>query len=86
MAIPKNIEREHIFRAIIRIIIEGIPPRRDMREWALEYDGVLYPVKLIISWANVYPNKIELPSSASVFTTYMGQKYLKELGFTIAKL
>lgn len=83
MAIPTNIEREHVFRAIIRIMKEGVPPRRDMREWALEYDGVMYPVKLIISWANVYPNKEELPSHASVFTTYMGQEYLKNKGFKI---
>ena len=86
MAITTNIEREHIFRAIIRIMKEGVPPRREMREWALDYDGDLYPVKLLISWANLYANGEELPSSASVFTTYMGQQYLKDLGFNIVKL
>lgn len=86
MAIPNNITREHIFRAIIRVIKEGVPAQRDMRKWALEYENDLYPVKLLISWANVYPNKEELPSDASVFTTIMGQKYLTQLGFKIVEI
>tara|TARA_R110000868_G_scaffold74718_1_gene216198 strand:+ start:246 stop:533 length:288 start_codon:yes stop_codon:yes gene_type:complete len=86
MAIPTNITREHVFRAMIRIIKKGAPPKRNMREWALEYEGDLYPVKLLISWANVFPNKVELPFYASVFTTTMGQKYLIKLGFTIVKI
>lgn len=35
MAIPTNITREHVFITIIRVMKEGVPPRRDMREWAL---------------------------------------------------
>lgn len=86
MAIPTNITREHIFRAIIRIMKEGVPPKRGMREWALKYEGDLYPVKLLISWANVFPNNEELPSDASVFTTYMGQDYLRKKGFEIVPI
>lgn len=83
MPIPNNITREHVFRAIIRIIKEDVPDKRDFRKWALEYDGDLYPVKLVISWANVYPNGEELDPSPDNFTTYMAQRYLKKLKFNI---
>ena len=36
MPIPDNINREHIFRAIIRVINEGVPPHRNMINRALE--------------------------------------------------
>lgn len=86
MPIPDNINREHIFRAIIRVINEGVPPHRNMINRALEYDGNLYPIKLIISWANVYPNNEELDNDPNVFTTNSGQVYLENLGFTVVHL
>ena len=81
MGIPNNIEREHIFQAMLRIEREGIPARRDAREWATVYEGKQYPCKLLISWGNFYANEEELNPDASIFTTNMAQKYLKEKGF-----
>lgn len=86
MAIPTNITREHIFRAMLRIVRESIPPRRDMREWALDYEGERYPVKLLISWANVYPNGEELDPDPNNFTTYMARDYLEALEFEVLEL
>lgn len=82
MAIPQNIEREHIFQAMLKIEREGIPPRRGPREWATQYEGNIYPCKLLISWANIYANGIELDPDPKVFTTYMAQEYLHKKGFT----
>ena len=83
MPIPHNIKREHIFQAILKIKKDGIPPRRGIREWGLEYEDETYPCKLLISWANIYANGEELDSDATNFQTYMAQDHLKSLGFTI---
>ena len=81
MPIPNNIEREHIFQAMLKIEREGIPVRRDAREWATEYEGKQYPCKLLISWGNIYANGVELDPDPTNFTTYMAQEYLLEKGF-----
>jgi len=86
MPIPDNINREHIFRAIIRIEREGIPPRRGARRWALLQDGIQYPVKLVISWGNVFPNGVELDPDPRNFTTDDAQEYLINLNFEIIGL
>lgn len=82
MAIPSNITKEHILKAIERIDIEiAINPKRKERVWALRYNQKLYPCKLVISYANKFPNKEELNPSPKIFTTYMAQRYLKSKGF-----
>jgi len=86
MSIPSNINREHIFQAIIRIEKEGIPARRYAREYAMWYEEKEYPCKLIISWANIYANGKELDSNPKVFNTYMAQDYLANKGFKIIKI
>ncbi|CAD0009630.1 hypothetical protein [Flavobacterium salmonis] len=83
MAIPINIEREHIFQAILRIEREGIPPRRGAREWAVDYEGIIYPCKLLISWENLYVNGEELNLDPNNFNTYDAQEYLREKGFNV---
>ena len=83
MPIPNNIEREHIFQAMLRIHREGVPPRRGPREWAVNYEGVIYPCKLLISWGNVYPNGEELDPDPNNVTTYDAQEYLIAKGFTV---
>jgi hypothetical protein len=83
MPIPENIRREHIFQAMLKIHHDGIPPGRDARKWALEYEGTVYPVKLVISWANIYANGEELDPDPTIFTTYLAQNYLIAKGFTI---
>lgn len=86
MPIPPNIEREHIFEAMLRIEREGIPPRRGEREWAVDYYGVIYPCKLLISWGNLYANGEELDPNPRNFTTYMAQDYLIEKQFNIIQI
>lgn len=82
MAIPPNITKEHILRAIKRIDDEvNFNPKRKERVWALEFNDKLYPCKLVISYANFYPNKEDLDSNPKVFTTYMAQRFLKSKGF-----
>lgn len=83
MPIPNNIEREHIFQAIIKIILEGVPPRRGPREWAVKYEGEIYPCKLLISWGNLYVNGDELDPDPANFTTYDAQDYLRTKEFEI---
>ena len=83
MPIPQNIEREHIFQAMLKIKREGIPPKRGPREWAVEYEGDIYPCKLLISWANIYVNGEELDPNPENFTTYMAQDYLIPKGFQV---
>jgi hypothetical protein len=82
MAIPPNITKEHIIRVIKRIDDEvNFNPKRKERVWALKFNDKLYPCKLVISYANVYPYKKELDSNPKVFTTYMAQRFLKSKGF-----
>lgn len=82
MPIPYNIEREHIFQAIIKIEKEGIPPQRQAKDYTMLYERKQYPCKLVISLANIYANGEELDSDPKVFNTYMAQDYLIEKGFT----
>lgn len=79
MAIPPSITREHILKAIERIDKEiYFNPKRKERAWALKYNDKLYPCKLVISYANVYPNKEELDSSPKVFITYYGTEIFEK--------
>lgn len=90
MSIPANITRAHIIRAIQRIDRERqqniLPQRRLSRKYFLRYINIDYPPKLVISYANVYPNREELNPHPSVFTTYMAQIYLRGLDFEIVGL
>ena len=56
------------------------------RKYFLRYNGIDYPPKLIISYANVYANKKELDPKATVFNTYMAQDYLLQQNFEIIQL
>ena len=86
MAIPTNIQREHIFQAMIKINRDGIPARRKAKEWVCLYEEVRYPCKLLISWANLYANGKDLNPSPKIFTTYMAQDYLRKLKFKTGSL
>jgi hypothetical protein len=80
MPIPKNITRNHIVKAIKRIDEETsrniLPKNRLSRKYFLRYQNFDYPVKLVISYANVYPNGKELDPNPREFTTYMAQDYI----------
>jgi hypothetical protein len=86
MPIPKNIKREHIFQAMLKIKKDGIPTLREAKEWALEYENEIYPCKLLISWGNLYANGNELNPNPKNFQTYMAQDYLQNLGFKIVHI
>ena len=81
MPIPDNITREHVFRAMLKIEFEGVPATRGPRKWAIDYEGRIYPCKLLISWANLYANNVELDPNPKNFTTYMAKDFLSAKGF-----
>ncbi len=83
MSIPTNIGREHIFQAMIKVNREGVPSGRHARVYAVNYEGFIYPCKLLISWGNLYVNGEELDPNPNNFQTYMAQEYLLRLGFQI---
>lgn len=82
--IPANITREHILQAITDIIRNGVPPGRAATKFALEYEGRLYPPKLVISLANRHANGSELDPS-----TFSGgqetNQFLRHRGFQIVQ-
>lgn len=86
MSIPNNIQREHIFQAMLKIQREGVPKGRQARQWAVSYEGELYPCKLLISWGNLYANGEELDPNPNIFTTYMAQEYLSIHKFNIVPI
>lgn len=86
MPIPESISRDHILRAIEKIKKEGVPPRRQALNLAMAFEGKKYPIKLIISWANVYANGEELNPNPSNFNSYMAREYLVGLGFNVVKI
>lgn len=60
MAIPDNITREHILKAIQLINEKGIPNHYQSSTYDLIYDGQRYPPKLVYSNANYFANGIKL--------------------------
>ncbi len=82
--IPKNINQEHIFKAIEESKKIGIPVRRSSKKFFLKYNGKCFPPKYIISLANKYANGKELDPkefSGGLETN----NFLKNLGFHIVK-
>ena len=86
MQIPNNILREHVFQAMLKIKREGIPNRRNSRQWGLQYENEIYPCKLLISWGNLYANGEELDPNPNIFQTDMAKEFLANLGFEIIEL
>jgi hypothetical protein len=86
MPIPNNILREHVFQAMLKIKREGIPNRRNPRQWALLYENEIYPCKLLISWSNIYANGVELDPNPNNFQAHMANDYLLNLGFDIIEI
>jgi len=83
MPIPPNIEREHIFQAMLKIKRDDVPPGRGPRVWAVAYEGEEFPCKLLISWGNLYANGVELDPDPNIFTTTDSRDYLIRKGFQI---
>ena len=63
--IPKNINREHISRAIEKIDQNGVPSDRHSVKWSVKHQENLYPPEYLISIANIYTNGDEWDPSES---------------------
>ncbi|HVT86220.1 MAG TPA: DUF3578 domain-containing protein, partial [Chitinophagaceae bacterium] len=60
MAIPKNITKEDLLKAIEKIDKEGIPKDGDSQYYDVVFNKKKYPPKLVVSYANIFANGIEL--------------------------
>ncbi len=84
MSIPKNINREHLIKAIEKVDKEGIPQGSDSQSYDVLYNGKKYPPKVIVSYANIFANGSEL--NRNHFGGGLNQpsfKLLKKEGFDI---
>ena len=80
--IPNNITRQHVLMAIEAVDQQGVPPKRQSRDYVLQFQGTSYPPKYLVSLANECANGARLRSS--VF--YGGDEtngFLASLGFSI---
>lgn len=64
MAIPENISKEHLLKAILKIENEGIPKDGDSQYYDVVINGKRYPPKLVVSYANIFANGKELSRSS----------------------
>jgi len=82
--IPRNINREHILRALKVLDEISISNKRRLKKYYIYHDGKCYPPKYVISLANKYANGFELSHKR-----FSGGKetndYLESLGFRIEK-
>ncbi len=86
MAIPKNILKEHLVKAIQKIDNEGIPKDGDSQYYDVILDGKKYPPKVIVSYANIFANGVELDRKS--FSGGVGTEcfvLLEKNGFFIQK-
>ena len=86
MPVPANIERIHLIQAIEKIDREGVPPYRNYKTTACQYNGQLNPCKLIVSWANLIVNGEEIDNDPANFQTDFAVEYLIDKGFTIIRV
>jgi|WetSurMetagenome_2_1015567.scaffolds.fasta_scaffold05097_2 5-methylcytosine-specific restriction enzyme B len=86
MSIPKNITKDHLLQAISKIDDEGIPSDGASRFYDVIFNGIKYPPKLIVSFANLFANGeiIDRNSFAGGIGT-QSFKLLEENGFIIQK-
>jgi hypothetical protein len=80
--IPKNITKRHILNALLTINKEGYPVNRKSKRWDLIFDGIRYPPKVVISYANRFANGHEL-SHYDFSGGPETNDYLMGLGFDI---
>ncbi|MEO0986806.1 MAG: hypothetical protein AAFY20_14820 [Cyanobacteria bacterium J06639_14] len=82
-ALPKNIDRSHLLKAIS--YWWDYDPKHRPRKWAVEYEGLHYPPKLLVSRANIWANGAPWPTR--LFSG--GQsccKFLRDRGFAIVPI
>ena len=84
MVLPRNITKDHLLEAIRKIDTEGFSKDADSQYYDVIYNGKNYPPKVIVSYANIFANGVELDRN-----TFSGGldtpcfKLLKENGFEI---
>lgn len=81
--IPKEINVEHILKAIAEIDRVGI--RRKSTKYQLFYDGKRYPPKDVISLANKFANGRELKAN-EFHGGNVANKFLERLGFLVEEI
>ena len=62
--IPPNITPQDILKGIEKANLEGYRNTRSSDDYDLWYMGELYPPKVVVSYANIFANNVELPSTA----------------------
>lgn len=77
MAIPKNINKAHLLKAIEKIEQEGIPSGGDSQYYDVSFSNKKYPPKLIVSYANIFANGKELDRNS--FSGGLGTQCFKLL-------
>lgn len=86
MALPINITKEHLLKAIFKIDKDGIPKDADSQYYDVVYNEKKYPPKLIVSYANLFANgEILDRNSFSGGLETQCFKLLEENGFAIKK-
>lgn len=86
MSFPDNITKNHLIQAINKIDSEGVPTYGDSQYYDVLYNGNKYPPKLIVSYANIFANGVELDRKN--FEGGLGTpcfKLLEKEGFVIDK-
>ena len=81
MAIPQNIKKADIDKAIAEINVSNIPPHRLEQHYILQEKGKILPPKYVISVANTYANGVELPSED--FNAVEAKKFLLKNNFNV---
>lgn len=81
MAIPKNIKKEHIQKAIAEIDVENIPLQRLGQHYSLIENGKTLPPKYVICIANKFANGVELGSDD--FNAVEAKNFLLKYKYTI---
>jgi len=56
MAIPNNINKSHLLKAIEKIMSDGIPYHAESQYYDILFNGERFPPKLIVSYANIFAN------------------------------
>ncbi|MFD2924485.1 HNH endonuclease [Halobacillus naozhouensis] len=82
MPIPKNINTEHVVKAVQKIDREGVPWRRQSTRYSLFYENEYYPPKYVLSIANLFANGEEY-SSYDFSGGDETNIFLERLGFEI---
>ena len=82
MAIPNNISKEDIFKAIQYIDENGVPNQNKSKKYELvDESGKTYPVKYVIAVANHLVNHVDI--STEEFHAEEAKKFLEKLDFIV---